>query len=176
MRSAAFAGMALFGARVTMGLFFLYEAIGQIAKGWLGGDGLHNMLQSALDDNAIPAPYRRFLEDAVLPHTDLWTPLVIAGELAVGIALVLGLATRLTAISALIMNANFFVMNGAYTAGAIIDAVFVALEVALILWPHRQAFSVDAVLARRGLRSWWLSGNIAASPPTTLRRKVDPAR
>ena len=144
-----------------MGLFFLYEATGQLAKGWLGGDGLEHMLQSALDDNAIPAPYRAFLENVILPHTDLWTPLVIAGELAVGVALILGVATRLTAITALVMNANFFIMNGAYTVGAIIDAVFVALELTLILWPHRQALSVDALLARRGVRSWWLSGNIA---------------
>ena len=111
-----------------------------------------------------PAPYRTFLENAVLPPTDLWTPVVIAGELAVGTALILGLATRITAITALIMNANFFLMNGAYTPGAVIDAVFVALEAALIAWPHRQALSADAVLARRGIRSWWLSGNIAPSP------------
>ena len=70
MRPTTLSGVALFAARVTMGLFFLYEAAGQIAKGWLGGDGLHHMLQSALDDNAIPAPYRAFLEEAVLPHTD----------------------------------------------------------------------------------------------------------
>ena len=71
MKFAAFPGIALLVARVTMGLFFLYEATGQIAKGWLGGDGLEHMLQSALDDNAIPAPYRAFLENVVLPHTDL---------------------------------------------------------------------------------------------------------
>ena len=163
MTRTDFPGLALLAARVAMGLFFLYEATGQLAKGWLGGDGLHRMLQSALDDNAIPAPYRTFLENAVLPHTDLWTPLVIAGELTVGIALILGLATRLTAITAMVMNANFFLMNGAYTPGAIIDAVFVALEAALIAWPHRQALSADALLARRGVRSRWLSGNIAPS-------------
>jgi len=152
--------LGLVAARVAMGALYLYEGIGQLAKGWIGGDGLRRMVQSALDDNAIPGPYRSFLEDVVIEHAGALTPLIIAGELAVGAALVLGAATRLTAAAALVMNANFYVMNGAVTPGAAIDAVFVVLEAPLIVWAARQALSIDRALARRGVARWWLSGDV----------------
>lgn len=154
---------ALLAARVFMGAFFLYEAAGQVAKGWIGGDGLHKMLTSALRDNAIPPPYRYFLEHVVLSHTDLVTLLVIPGEIAVGVALVLGVATRFTAITALIMNANFFIMNGAIKPGALFDALFVVLEAILIAYAAKQALSVDGELAKRGISSWWLSRDIGST-------------
>ena len=154
--------LVVFSMRVLMGLFFLYEAEHQIAGGWIGGDGLERMLRSALDGNSIPGPYRRFLEDVVIEHDQLFTAMVIPGEIAVGIALILGLATRATAAVALSMNANFFVMNGAVTGGAILDAVFVVMEVGLILFASRQAWSADGWLARHGIAVWWMSGDIGA--------------
>ena len=85
--------------------------------------------------------------------------LVVPGEIAVGVALMLGLATRLTAAMALFMNINFAVMNGVVTAGGLIDVLFVALELALIEFASRQAFSADGLLARRlGVGSQWWSG------------------
>ena len=149
---------ALVVARVFMGAFFLYEASNQLAKGWIGGDGLKNMLASALRDNSIPAPYRSFLENVVLEHDQFFTLLVIPGEIAVGAALVLGIAARFTALNALFMNIHFMIMNGIVTAGGLFDVLFILLEVVLIAYASRQAISVDRALARRGVESWWLSG------------------
>lgn len=157
-----FAPLGLLLGRVLMGAFFLYEATSQLAKGWIGGDGLTNTLATALRDNSMPPPYRYFLEHLVLPHADSATLLVVPGEIAVGLALVLGIATRVTALSALLMNVNFFLMNGAITPGALIDALFVILEAVLIAFAAKQALSVDGALAHRGISSWWLSGG---SPP-----------
>lgn len=161
MATSRIAPWALVAARVFMGAFFLYEASNQLAKGWIGGDGLKNMLGSALRDNAIPGPYRSFLENVVLEHDQLFTLLVIPGEIAVGAALVLGIATRFTALNALFMNVNFMIMNGVVTSGALFDVLFIVLEIVLIVFASRQAISVDRVLARRGVESWWLSGPIA---------------
>src|SRR5439155_1981815 len=91
----------LTAARVAMGSFFLNEAATQLWKGWIGGDGLAKMLRSALRDNSLLPPYRYCLEHLVLRLADFFTVVVIIGEIAVGGALVLGLATRLTAIVAL---------------------------------------------------------------------------
>jgi hypothetical protein len=38
------------------------------------------------------------------------------------------------------------------TFGGLIDAVFIALEMVLIVYAGRQAWSIDGVLAGRGLR------------------------
>jgi thiosulfate dehydrogenase [quinone] large subunit len=141
-----------------MGAFFLYEATNQLAKGWIGGDGLRKMIASALRDNSIPGPYRSFLENVVMEHDQLFTLLVIPGEIAVGVALVLGIATRFTALAALLMNVNFAIMNGVVTAGGLIDVLFIVLEVALLAFASRQALSVDGVLASRGITAPWLTG------------------
>jgi thiosulfate dehydrogenase [quinone] large subunit len=156
--SARFAPWALLGARVFMGAFFLYEASNQLAKGWVGGDGLRKMIASALRDNSIPGPYRSFLENVVIEHDQFFTLLVIPGEIAVGVALVLGIATRFSALVALSMNVNFAIMNGVVTAGGLFDVLFVVLEVALIAFVARQELSIDRVLARRGVAAPLLTG------------------
>ncbi len=166
MTSTRIAPWALAAARVFMGAFFLYEAASQLAKGWIGGDGLKNMLSSALRGNSIPGPYRAFLENVVLEHDQLFTLLVIPGEIAVGTALVLGIATRFAALNALFMNVNFMIMNGVVTAGGLFDVLFIALEVLLIVFASRQALSVDAVLARRGIAAPWLTGATGARTAT----------
>lgn len=151
MTSSRFVPWGLCAARVFMGVFYLYEATGQLAKGWIGGDGLKNMLMSALREHSIPGPYRSFLENVVLEHDQLFTLLVIPGEIAVGIALVLGIATRFTALVALSMNVNFAIMNGVITSGGLFDVLFIVLEVLLLAFASRQALSVDGVLVKRGV-------------------------
>lgn len=51
--------------------------------------------------------YKTFLEQTVLPHATLFATLQVCGEVAVGIGLVLGLATRLTGLIGLYLAANF---------------------------------------------------------------------
>jgi uncharacterized membrane protein YphA (DoxX/SURF4 family) len=133
--------------RIAMGAFFLYEASNQLRKGWLGGDGLERMIRSALDDHGVLPPYRWFLEHVVLPHDQSFTALALAGELAVGCALVVGLATRPALLAALFMNVNFLLMNG-LTAGGAVDAVFIALELALLGYARVLPLSADAALPR----------------------------
>src|SRR5712692_9565791 len=98
--------------RIVMGAFFLMEAEHQMASGYIGGNDLAVKLQKALDNNSILPGYDYFLEHVALKIDDPLTVLVIVGELAVGVGLVLGLFTRLTATVALFMNVNFLLMNG----------------------------------------------------------------
>ncbi len=158
MTSPRIGRSALFVARVLMGAFFLYEAASQVAKGWIGGDGLRNMIASALRDNSIPGPYRSFLENVVIEYDQFFTLLVIPGEVAVGLALVLGIATRFTALVALLMNVNFAIMNGIVTVGGLFDVLFIGLELVLLTFAARQLLSIDAALARRGVAMPWLTG------------------
>ena len=169
MTTSGITPWTVLAARVFMGAFFLYEATNQIAKGWIGGEGLKNMLTSALRDHSIPGPYRSFLENVVVEHDQLFTLAVIPGEIAVGAALVVGVATRFTAITALLMNVNFAIMNSVVTAGGLFDVLFIVAETLLLAFASRQALSVDGMLVHRGLASWWLSGVLPearpASPP-----------
>ncbi len=151
--------------RILMGLFFLFEFASQLSGGWLGGDGLATKLTRSLADNNIPPPYTWFLENVVLDLDGLFTVLTLAGELAVGLGLALGLVTRFSAANAIFMNLNFWLMNGLTTGGAIFDLVFVAGGIVVLSLAHRQAFSADERLGARGFRHRLLSGDIAARRP-----------
>ena len=142
--------------RVAMGLFFLMEAEHQIASGYVGGDDLAMKLQKAADDTAIPG-YRYLLEHVFIEIDQLLTVLVIAGEICVGVGLILGLFTRLTAAVAMFMNANFLLMNGTSLGASGVDLAFIAGEVLLFVYAGRQGLSVDGVLAQRGLSARFMS-------------------
>lgn len=145
--------------RVLMGAFFLMEAEHQLAEGYVGGDGLEQKLRKGID-TAIP-PYDWLIEHVFLKIDDPLTVLVIAGEIAVGGALVLGLFTRFTAIVAVSMNLNFLLMNGLHADSGGVDAAFIVGEVLLIAYAPYQALSVDRWLARRGVSAWFMSGEPA---------------
>ena len=149
------AGFGLLLLRIVMGGFYLNEARHQLVKGWIGGDGLERMLRTALDNNSIPSFHRYFLEHVVLEADQVFTIVVILGELGVGTAFVLGILTRFTALTALFMNINFFLMND--TGGRAVDAAFIVGELLLLSFAARQVLSVDGFLARRGFRSAWLN-------------------
>src|SRR5215468_5489884 len=51
--------------------------------------------------------YKQFLEDTVLPHAQLFANLQAYGEVAVGIALLLGLGIGLTALIGLFLTLNY---------------------------------------------------------------------
>jgi thiosulfate dehydrogenase [quinone] large subunit len=147
--------------RVLMGAFFLMEAEHQLAEGYIGGDGLEQKLRKGID-TAIP-PYDWLIEHVFLKVDDPLTVLVIAGEIGVGVALVLGLLTRFTALVAILMNINFLLMNGLHANSGGVDAAYVVGEVLLIAYAPYQALSLDRWLARRGVSAWFMSGEPAFS-------------
>ncbi len=164
-------GQAIAMIRVLMGGFFAWEALSQLADGWIGGDGLTRKLTTSLAENDIPGPYRWFLENVVLEWDGAFTVVTIAGEAAVAALLILGLMTRGAALLAIFMNANFMLMNGIVTDGGIVDMIFIAGELFVLIVASRQAWSADGVLARLGLRGMWMSGGIGhheEAPPAAV--------
>jgi uncharacterized membrane protein YphA (DoxX/SURF4 family) len=145
-------GWALLAMRVAMGLFFLNEALTQLRKDWLGGDGLARFLQTRTDNGSVPGFYQPFIEDVVIAHDQLFTVVVIAGEVGMGIALICGLLTRLTCLNGIFMNLNFLIMNDKNLGAAGIDLLFVIGQAVLFVCAARQALSLDEVLLARGLR------------------------
>lgn len=72
--------------------------------------------------------YAAFLENVVLPNAGLWSNLVAWGELAVGIALILGLFVGLAALAGAFMNLNYL-LAGTVSA----NPIFLMLGIGLIL-------------------------------------------
>jgi thiosulfate dehydrogenase [quinone] large subunit len=95
--------------RVYTGVFFLYYGFGKVRNPNFA-DGLGGFVNSRLEESF--GFMRPFLESAVLPNKALFAFLVAWGEFAIGIALILGLATRWASAAGALMVAAFWFTKG----------------------------------------------------------------
>lgn len=104
-----------------------------------------------------PSFFQRFMQDVIIPDAETFAQLLRAGELVLGVALVLGLLTNLAAIGGVVLSAMIVLSQGGVMLGAGLGApelftinVLVAIISLIILFsPAAKAISVDAGLARR---------------------------
>ena len=96
--------------RVFLGVFFLFEGIGKV--GWLMDPSpltsqLTGYLQSANEWN------RGYLQTVCVPGAAVFARLVLFGELATGVSLILGAYARYAAMLAFLMVLNIHFASGA---------------------------------------------------------------
>jgi uncharacterized membrane protein YphA (DoxX/SURF4 family) len=112
---AAAASPGAFGLRllaVMIGVFFIGMSSSKIA--WLTDSGiLLNKFHMIFLPKAPPI-VRWYLETVCIPGTPLFARLVPLGEMATGLALILGFWTRMAAIVALLMVLNFHFATSAF--------------------------------------------------------------
>lgn len=126
-----------FVVRLYLGYIWLmagYEKI--INPAWFGSDAgaaLNGFVQGALGKTSGAHPdvqmwYAAFLKGAVLPYLVTWSNLVAIGEVLVGVGLIIGLFTSVSAFFGFFMNMNFML------AGTVsINPTLLVLALALIL-------------------------------------------
>ena len=133
--------------RVYTGVFFLYYGFGKIRNPDFA-EGLAGFVNSQLENSV--GFMRPFLESVVLPNKGLFAFFVAWGELAIGIALILGLATRWASIAGAIMVAAFWATKGqGFLDAQNHDAIWFMIFVALATIHAGRAHSVDERLADR---------------------------
>jgi thiosulfate dehydrogenase (quinone) large subunit len=104
-----------------------------------------------------PPFFRGFMQDTVVPNAEIFAQLVRAGELTLGIALVLGFLTNLAAIGSVGMSIMILLTQGGVRLGTGLGApefisinVLVALiSIVILISPAAKNFSLDSGLARR---------------------------
>ena len=103
---------------------------------WVGshiGTALTGFVQGALAKTGgahpdVQAWYAWFLNHAVLPHVVAWSYLVTYGEVAVGIAIILGLLTGIAVFFGMFMNLNYML------AGTVsVNPIWFTIGIGLIL-------------------------------------------
>ena len=95
--------------RIYTGIFFVYYGFGKLRKDDFV-DGMAGFVNMQLENSF--GFFRPFLESVVLPNKGLFAFLVSWGELAIGIAMILGLATRYFAVAGAVMVASFWFAKG----------------------------------------------------------------
>ncbi len=96
--------------RVYTGLFFAWNGFSKVSRDNFA-DGMAGFLNSQLENSF--AFYRPFIESVVLPNKTMFAAMVAWGELAVGLAMIVGLATRYAAATGAILVLNFWFAKGA---------------------------------------------------------------
>lgn len=133
--------------RVYTGVFFLYYGFGKVRNANFA-DGLAGFVTGRLEESA--AFMRPFLESVVLPNKAVFAFLVAWGELAIGLALILGIATRWASIAGAVMVAAFWFTKGqGFLDAQNHDAIWFMIFVVLAAVHGGRVFSVDERLADR---------------------------
>jgi thiosulfate dehydrogenase [quinone] large subunit len=133
--------------RVYAGIFFAWHGFGKLRNGDFV-DGMAGFLAGKLETSF--SFYRPFVENVVLPNKEIFAALVAWGELAVGLALILGLATRYAALSGAFLVMNFWFAKGeAFFAGSNHDVVWMAIMLMLAMVPAGRIAGLDDALAER---------------------------
>ncbi len=104
-----------------------------------------------------PPFFRGFMQSTVVPNAELFAQLVRAGELTVGVALILGFLTNLAAVGSVALSIPILLSAGGVRLGTGLGApefitinVLVALISLVILFsPAAKEVSLDSGLARR---------------------------
>lgn len=173
------AGQALALVRMGFGLYFLDHAWDKTAKGWLSDGGL----MTQFIERALPnsdAFYAPFLEGVVLPNATLFAQLVVIGEWVAGLSLVLGLLTRLGAITGAWLVLNYMFMKGTLNTSGSNDRLFFVTCIAFAAASAGLVWGLDGALRgvlRTNPVTRWLAGLPAGvrvgaiEKPTRLRRK-----
>lgn len=133
--------------RVYAGVFFANAGIAKIGRGNFD-EGMSRFLSANLD--AAFSFYRSFVEAVVLPNKSVFAVLVSWGELAIGIGLVLGLATRYAAFAGAFMVTNFWFAKGAgFLDGTNHDVVWLFILLTLGFVPAGRISGLDDGLSDR---------------------------
>ena len=133
--------------RIYTGIFFAWHGLGKL-RGGNFTDGMVGFLNTRLESSF--AFYRPFIEVLVLPNESLFAALVSWGELALGIALVLGLATRYAAFAGAFLMLNFWFAKGeGLLAGSNHDVIWLVILLVLAFVPAGRVAGLDDALSDR---------------------------
>src|SRR5215210_4683360 len=107
--------------------------------------------------SVAPPFFRAFMQGYVVPNAELFAQFMRAGELALGIALILGLLTNLAALGSVGLSIVIMLSQGGVRLGTglgtpellTINVLVALLSVVILLSPAAKDLSVDALRARR---------------------------
>jgi len=133
--------------RVYTGIFFLSHGFGKVQGGNFT-EGMTGFINGRLEGSF--GFMRAFLESVVLTNAGFFGFLVSWGELLIGLALIVGLATRYASVAGAIMLAAFWFTKGqGILEGQNHDVIWFVIFIVLATVHAGRIHSVDAKLSDR---------------------------
>src|ERR687895_2086766 len=103
-----------------------------------------------------PPWFQSFMQSTVIPNAELFARIQRFGELALGLALILGLLTNPAALGSTVLSLMILLSQGGVRLGTgvatpeflNVNALIALISLVILLSPAAKALSVDAALAR----------------------------
>jgi thiosulfate dehydrogenase [quinone] large subunit len=142
--------------RVLIGAVWLNGAVEKLLNPSFPGQFAASLEAGGFVSQAPPF-FQEFMRGYVVPNAELFAQLMRAGELTLGIALIVGLLTNLAAIGSVGLSAVILLSQGGVGLGTglgapeflTVNVVVALLSVIILLSPGAKIFSVDSRLAER---------------------------
>jgi uncharacterized membrane protein YphA (DoxX/SURF4 family) len=137
--------------RLWVGYYMLQQGFAKYKRDFPHGDWIGRQIGDVPTLETFEW-YKNFLINTVVPHKELFGQLVMYGELAVGVCVLLGLLTRYASIVGIFLMANYFCAIG-YPKGGASQAQQITFAVSFLVFilssPGR-VLGLDALLFSRG--------------------------
>ena len=133
--------------RIYIGYYLFFQGIGKFQRNFPKGDWIGRQIGDIASLDLYPW-YKTFLQNYVVPHSELFGYLVMIGEIAVGVCLLLGLFTRLSAFVGLFMLFNYYLGPGTARGGVMLaqqQTFIIALAIFVLAGPGR-TLGLDGLL------------------------------
>jgi len=133
--------------RIYVGYYILAQGIRKFLRDFPKGDWIGRQIGDIPTLDVYPW-YRSFLQNYVVPHSELFGYLVMIGEITVGACLLLGFFTRFSACIGLFMLINYYLGPGMARGGASLaqqQTFIIALAVFVLANPGR-TLGLDGLL------------------------------
>jgi uncharacterized membrane protein YphA (DoxX/SURF4 family) len=144
------------GVRLYVGVVFIVAGVGQLrgADPWGPPGDWPTLLQQYVDATRshIAPFYVGFFRSILLPHKDALARLIPSLHVAIGLALLLGVATRLAAAVALFCLINYMALTGVMPYHPDAISALAALVLAVLLTAPDDVWSVQGVVEARRRR------------------------
>ena len=154
--------------RIVVGAWFLKAVWTKLTLAWVGGVvplpvvsprfvAFHpKRVAEFAADNPLDW-YKTFLQQTVLPHAKLFATLQAYGEVVVGLGLVLGLFTGLTAIIGLALSVNYGLATQWMSFGQQgFHVMLITSMVIFLMTGAGRLWGLDQLLAARAKSSRWV--------------------
>jgi len=137
--------------RIYAGYYLFFQGIGKFQRNFPKGDWIGRQIGDLPSLDLYPW-YKSFLQNYVVPHSELFGYLVMFGEIAVGVCLLLGLFTRISAFIGLFMLVNYYLGPGMARGGYMLayqQFYIIALAIFVLAGPGK-TLGLDGLLFRGG--------------------------
>jgi thiosulfate dehydrogenase (quinone) large subunit len=136
--------------RLYIGYYLLQQGILKYLRGFPQSDWINRQIGD-LNKIEIYTWYKSFLINIVAPNRELFGYLVMSGEILIGICLVLGLFTRLSAIAGVFLLLNYYFGPGMARRGAPLaqQQTFIVVLIVLALSNPGRTLGLDGLLFKK---------------------------